>query len=357
MFSRRLITVQPDILEWLTSQRHTLNILRKERYKLEKGFVAYFKDIVEFLKNRESSQTSERSEDEKKRAENAERSIGQFYESEELTKSMKWKRVTWNEDADYSSFSKRILDNDAMFKQVPAFSFMSVHIIKDPLSTDLITLPPQKKIVSHGDLTNLFSQEREPKIVKLYHTTVTAERRSAFKVDWSSGNVKILDTASAQEILTFLSTVAPRLQALQVKMEEQQSHQAQDVEKVRVRVGVLVKFNEFDTSFWDDAKRKTDLNYISPDDLEIFLKSMLKSAFLYRWFLKGQQIRVVPPGRSYFVDVDAKEVHIPANFVEYNWLKAHNRFMKIETVFDSFRRFWWVWFSLGMVLIGDVELL
>ncbi|CCW61411.1 unnamed protein product [Phytomonas sp. EM1] len=145
MFYRRLVSVQPDILEWVTSQRNTLKILKNERYKLEKGFIAYFNDIVEFLRNRESPQSSERSEDEKKRAANAERSIGQFYESEELTKSMKWKRVTWNEDADYSSFSKRILDNDTMFKQVPAFSFMSVHIIKDPLSTDLVNFPPEKK--------------------------------------------------------------------------------------------------------------------------------------------------------------------------------------------------------------------
>ncbi|CCW61412.1 unnamed protein product [Phytomonas sp. EM1] len=140
-------------------------------------------------------------------------------------------------------------------------------------------------------------------------------------------------------------------------MEEQQTRQAQDVEKIRVRIGALVKFNEFDTSFWDDEKRKTDPNYVNPDDLDFFLKSMLKSALMYRWFLKGQQIRVVPPGSSYFVNVDAKEVHIPANFAEYNWLKAHDRFTKIESIFDSFRRFWWVWFSLGMVLIGDVELL
>ncbi|KPA86472.1 putative mitochondrial hypothetical protein [Leptomonas pyrrhocoris] len=353
----RKLAFQPDILEWIGLQKTPLKALRKERYKMEKGFIAYGNDFVQFFRDRgndkekkDEAVSTTTSDDKSARA------MDQYYEAEDLTKRMKWKRVTWDDDADYTSFSKRVLDNDSMFKRTPAFSFLSIHVIKDPSTTQLLNIPAGKKIIEPGTLTNWLLQEREPKAVDLYPVRETAERRSAFHADWTSGSVKFIDTASAQEILTFLSTVAPRLQAVQLKMEAQQTKQTADIEYVRVRVGTTLKFNTYNTSFWDDPKRKTDPDFVNPDELDQFLKGMLKSAFLYRWFLKGQEIRVVPPGRAYYVDVEKKEIQVPANFADYNWLRAHSRFEALETVVDSFRRFWWFWFSVGMIFVGDVEL-
>ncbi|KAL7701970.1 hypothetical protein N2W54_008112 [Lotmaria passim] len=355
--TRKLI-FQPDILEWIGLHKAPIKVLQKERYKMEKGFVAYAKDAVEFVRELRKGKDQKDANVATTTSEaDATRAMDQYYESEDLTKRMKWKRVTWDDDADYTSFSKRVLDNDAMFKRTQAFSFLSMHLIRDPCSTDLVKLPAANKIIEPGALTNWLLQEREPKAVDLYPVRDATEQRSAFHVDWTSGSVKILDTASAQEILTFLSTVAPRLQAVQLKMEEQQTKQTADIENVRVRVGATLKFNEYNTSFWDDPKRKTDPNFVNPDELDQFLRGILKSAFLYRWFLKGQEIRVLPPGRPYYMDIEAKQICVPANFAEYNWLSAHPRFEAMEKVVDSFRRFWWFWFSLGMIIVGDVELL
>ncbi|KAI5689461.1 hypothetical protein MNV84_07624 [Leishmania braziliensis] len=357
MSVRRSLAFQPDILEWLTQQKHLVRALQKERYKMEKGFVAYTKDFIELVRStRASKKTNGAQTPEQAKSDSTSRALDQFYESEELIKRMKWKRVTWDDDADYTSFSKRILDNDSMFKRTAAFSFLSIHVVKDSRSTDLVNIPLAEKIITAGTLTNWLLQEREPKVVDVYPVREASERRSAFYVDWTSGAVKILDTASAQEILTFLSTVAPRLQAVQLIMEDQQTRQTASIENVRVRVGATLKFNSFETSFWDDPTRKTSPEFVNPDDLEQFLSGMLKSAFLYRWFLKGQEIRVIPPGRPYYIDMEKKEIQIPANFAEYNWLKAHSHFEAVERVVDSFRRFWWFWFCFGMILVGDVEL-
>lgn len=350
------LAFQPDILEWIGLQKTPISVLRKERYKMEKGFVAYTKDIMEFFRDRKNTKEN-KDTDTTAAAANSARAMDQYYESEDLTKRMKWKRVTWDDEADYTSFSKRVLDNDGMFKRMPAFSFLSIHVIKDPSTTELVNIPAAKKIIEPGTLTNWLLQEREPTAVDLYPVREKSERRSAFHVDWSSGSVKILDTASAQEILTFFSTVAPRLQAVQLNMEAQQTKQTADIENVRVRVGTTLKFNDYNTSFWDDPKRKTDANFVNPDELEQFMKGMLKSAFLYRRFLKGQEIRVLPPGRSYYVDLEKMELHVPANFADYNWLKAHPRFERLERVADIFRRFWWLWFCVVMVVVGDVELM
>lgn len=344
----------------MASQKGPLKYLRKERYKLEPGFASMLTYLKTMNTTTEagSSLTPSAGKDAQKGAQDlASRSMDQYYESQELIKRMKWKRVTWDDDADYAGFSRRVLDNDTMFKRIPAFSFMSVRLVKDPSSNELAALPAPEKTVEEGSLTNWVLRERDPKPVGVYPLRTVGRARGAFTVDWTAGEVKVLDTASAQEILTFLLTVAPRLQALQLKMGDQQTEITENVELVRVRVGAVVKFNELDTSFWDDPKRRTDTNYVNPSDMESFLRGMLKSAFLYRWFLKGQQIRVMPPGHPYNADLENKELQIPSNFADYNWLKAHDRFEGIEKTFNSFRRVWWFWFALSMLLIGDVEVL
>ncbi|ORC92072.1 uncharacterized protein TM35_000042860 [Trypanosoma theileri] len=354
----RSVAFQADILEWLVGNKKPLRVLRKERYALEKGFIAYFNDFRDMMREIRGKESKETQVVKEKKDDSAgSQSLSQFYESEELAKRMKWKRVTWDDDADYTSFSRRILDNDNLLKNVSAFSFLSIHVTKDPSSTEVMNFPSREKNVELGTLTNWVLQERDPIIVEKYKSSRTKAVGGAFTVDWTAGVVKIMDSASIQEILTFLHTVAPRLQALQVRMEEQQTKLVEDVQNVKIRVGAEVKFNDHDTTFWDDPKRKSTPDYVSPDDVQQFLQSMLKSAFLYRWFLKGHGLRILPPGRPYFVDMEKKEVQIPANFADYNWFGAHQRFESIERFFSTMRSLWWMWFSLAMIIVGDVELL
>lgn len=354
MALRRKLIFQPDICEWLQSNRNQVAVIRKQRYALDKGLLGAMRD---FFPSKPSEKETESTSSEEKNAPRTNTGLDQYYESEELIKRMKWKRVTWDEDADYTSFSRRVLNNDSMFKNVSAFSFMSIHVVKDPLTSNLVNIQRGEKVVKPGDITSLFLKEREAVKIERYLPSVNSVKLSPFSVDWISGSVHILDTASPQEVLTFLTTVAPRLQALQVKMEEQQERINQDIKRVNVRVGASLKFNEFNTTFWDDARRKTDPGYINPDDLEQFLSGMLKSAFLFRWFLRGTEIKVLPAGNYYHCDTQKNEIHIPVNFSDFNWLSIHSRFQAMERVANRFRKFWWFWFAAGLVVVGDVDFL
>lgn len=371
MRARRAYHIQQDVLEWISAQRGPIQYIRAQRYQQEKGFVAYAKDFVQFFRAdtksgaatspeeavvsaADTTSTGTPSATPKDRLASA---MDQYYESEELIKKMKWKRVTWDNDADYAAFARRIMDNESMFRRVPAFSFMSVHVVHDPLITDAVALPPVERTIQEADLTRWVLEERECRAPAPYTKQSSRERRSAFAVDWSSGEVRILDSSSAQEVLTFLTEIAPRLQAVQVRMEQQQTAQKESVEHARVRVGAVIKFNEHEASFWDDPARKTSPAYVNPDEVEQFLSSLLRSAFLYRRFLKGQQLRIIPSGQPYRSDVDKLELCIPANFGDYNWLHAHATFERLERTLNTFRRYWWFWFSLGIVIVGDLDIL
>lgn len=355
MAFRRKLIFQPDIYEWIHSNRGQIASVCRANRKAEKGFVAYMQDFRDFFKKPEKPEKPEKLD---KPAETSGSSaVDQYYESEELIKTMKWKRVTWDEDADYTRFSKRILNNSNMFKSVPSFSYMAMHVIKDPLTSNFVNIPRGEKNVALGDLTNLFLRERDPTPVQQYIPTSTTKRLNPFSVDWTSGTVTVLDTASAREIRTFLVTTAKRVQAVQQQMELQQEKLTKDLEYVRVRAGATVKFNSNNTSFWDDPKRKTETNYVNPEELEQFLSGMLKSPLLYRWLMKGAAIRVMPPGACYYADTEKNELHIPSNFVDFNWVHPHTRFQGIERVASGFRRFKWFWFAGLLVVIGDVNIL
>jgi hypothetical protein len=352
---------QVDLLEFVEKNSTLLASVRKERYRLEKGFVAYAKDASAFIRDmrRKDEKKDEKKDDVdialKKRSE---MNLAQYYQSQDLLKRMKWKRVTWDETADYEGFYQRIMENDTMFSKCSAFSFMSLHVTKDPSTTSIGSPLVHKSKIDVGDLTNWLVHERVPQNVAPFSKPKSGGKRSAFVVDWTAGEARILDTASAQEILTFLTTMAPRLQSLQVKMEEQQTKLVADVENVRVRLGVSkLKFNEHDTTFWDDPKRLSSPEYVNPDEVRQCVDSLLASAILYRWYFKGHQLRIVKPGKAYFINATTNEVEIPANFGEFSWMTRHLRAASLERVFNVCRTFWWVWFSLVLVVVGDVELL
>lgn len=325
---------------------------------MEKGFVAYAKDFREFVKDYRSPEKKQDVGLDSVMKKRSELNLAQYYQSQDLLKRMKWKRITWDEMADYEGFSQRIMENDEMFSKCSAFSFMSLHVSRDP-TTNSIGAPLQHKSkIDVGDLTNWLVQERSPVKLAPFSTHQSGAKRSAFVVDWVAGEVRILDTASAQEILTFLSTIAPRLQSLQVKMEEQQTKLVADVENVRVRLGLTrLKFNDFDTSFWDDPKRQTNPDYVNPDEVRQGIDSLLAAATLYRWYFGGHQLRIIKPGKPYRINTTTKEVEIPANFGEFSWMSQHLRAAAFERMINSCRKLWWVWFSLVLVIIGDVELL
>lgn len=351
---------QIDVLEFVEKNSSLLKIVRKERYALEKGFVAYAKDAADFVREvrKKDNKDEKKSDAEVAMKKRGELNLAQYYQSQDLLKRMKWKRVTWDETADYEGFYQRIMENDTMFAKCAAFSFMSLHVAKDP-STGSIGAPLlHKSKIDAGDLTNWLVHERKPLPVTPFAKPKTTGKRSAFVVDWIAGEARILDTASAQEILTFLTTIAPRLQSLQVKMEEQQSKVVADVENVRIRLGLTkLKFNEFDTTFWDDPKRLSNPDYVNPDEVRQCLDSLLAGAILYRWHFKGHQLRIVKPGKAYSINSSTNEIEIPSNFGEFSWMSRHARAASVERVLNACRTFWWVWFSLALVVVGDVELL
>ena len=354
--SRRLVR-HPDLIEWARLNKIELASVKRERQRLEKGFVAYTKDIADFFRDMRKSKKNDSVAETSVKPATGSRSLAQYHQSQELLKRLKWKRATWDDDADYEAFSQRLLENDGVFSKCPAFSFLAVHIVKDPLSTAPSIKIQYKPKIEEGDMVQWILVEQDEVVVPRFGLQ-QAGRRAPFAVDWVSGEVRILDSASPTEVLTFLSTAASRLQALQVKMDEQQQKLTADVENVRVRLGLTrLRYNEFDVAMWDDQRRKSDPNYVNPDEVELFLKSMLKAAFLYRQFLKGHQIRVTRPGTSYHIDADNKELRIPANFDDFSFLRIHKKFETLEKIFNLFRTFWWFWFAVGLVIVGDVELL
>lgn len=362
---RRQTARQVDILEFLRSQAKPVAEIRQLRLREEKGFVAYAKDARDFFKeysdNKAKRKAMTPAERKKKEIEDAKSDIGiavqQQFESLELLKKMKWKRVTWEKDADYSGFARRILDNDSIFASVPAFSHMSLHVVRDKAARPTVAIESSINTFKLGDLTSWFLEERDPAKVHGFFPT-TERRRGPFTVDWVAGEARILDSISTFEMHTFLVTTAHRLQALQVQMAAEQEKMTADLEAMRLRIGApAIVFNKGNASFWDDPQRTKDPEYVTPADIRLFLDGMGASSLLFWLKLRGHQIRIVPSGRPFKIVKESREIHIPADFQKYNCDPAHARYQALERVMSVFRTFWWFWFCLGLMLVGDVEVI
>jgi hypothetical protein len=365
---------QADIIEWATTNRPAVRTLTAERWKIEKGVLDYLRDAAGFI--RELRSNKEASKDKKDSADATAveptskdkkpdlSTVDQYYASQDLLKKMKWKRVTWDADSDYDSFAKRLTDSD-VFSKIPAFSHMSIHLVHDKAARSAAHTSYEARQVTSikpGSLTKWFLEERkygDASMPMPVYTPPPKARQAPFTVDWEAGTVRVLDTASVQEMLVYLTAAAPRVQALQQRMEEEQGKLTEDLDSCRVRLGVTaIKFNKYEKSFWDDPERLKDpANYVSPAEVRQFIDSVFKRAFLLRKYIKNNQIRIVPSGQPYAIDWVEKEIRIPANFAEYNWLSVHGRYESLESFFNFLRRTALAWFFVGMMLVGDFELL
>lgn len=326
-----------DIIQWCAGQKLPLKAVRKSRWQEEKGFVAYFNDIRTFVREYRGAKKDEMKPEVKAKAEASEgRAMYQAEASRDLLKRLKWKRVSWEENADYTGFSTRVLSCDDLFKKVPAFSFMSLKVIQEPIRAKNSVKVEDKVTFEAGDLTGGLCADRV-KVEPLF--VPAAVQYPPFMVDWKTAEVKFLDSATPQEVLSYLKTAAPQVQAAQVRHEEQITKIVADVESARIRLGAMrILFNEHNVTFFDDPQAKIDEHYVSPDHMRMFLDGMLGGATFYRWFLGGQQIRVVHPSQSYAIDTKANEIRIPANFAEFNWMTFHNKARAFESVFEFQRK-------------------
>lgn len=368
---KRQVVRQTDIVDWLRRSLVDVKAMRKRRWATEKGFVAYGKDALDFFKEMRSARSDRKKplseEERKQKAEEGLNSpYGQHERSQELLRKLKWKRITWDKDASYDEFAQRLVDEDSAFSKFPAFSFFSAHLVRDPAKSadspgGSRSKPTNIMDITPGSLTSWFSQSNRSAVPSLEkYTKPAASRPPPVQVLWESGEVKILDTASPREVATFLATSAVRVQAVQTRIDQEQTTMVEDLDKARLRLGVLgIKFNKRDTSFWDDRDRHQDpANYVTPAHVRQFLDGALSRAFLLRYYLKGQHIRLVVPGKPYALDLAANEIQIPTNFAEYSFLSVHDRAVTFEAIVNGlFRRLAMVWFIVVGMLIGDLEII
>ena len=356
---------QVDIVEFFKANRQPLALVSAERWKLEKGVFGYLRDAAEFIRDMRSEKKEDAKEDDKSDAvkKSTRTSIDQYYASQDLLKRMKWKRATWDEDADFDAFSRRVMDNDGVFSKVPPFSHMSLHIVRDKAARAAPPASPEDRQVNSikpGTLTKWFLEERPYSATapKPVYTPPPKVRQAPYSIDWEAGTVRVLDSASLQEMLVYLTTAAPRVQAVQERMEEEQTKIAEDIDSVRVRLGATaIKFNKYEKAFWDDPERVKDpANYVTPADVRLFIDNVNKSTYTLRKFVRNNQVRIVPAGHPYAIDAKELEIRVPANFTEYNFLPVHGRYAIVESFINAFRKYLMVWFFVGMVFVGDFEL-
>lgn len=357
---------QTDIVDWFSANRDIIRVMAAARWKTEKGVLEYLVDAKDFIADmrqaRQERKEKETAPEEGKKKESS--TMAQYYESQELLKKMKWKRVSWDEDATYDSFARRIMDNDTLFSHVKPMSHLSIHLVHDKTAAPATGSRLEARSITSikpGTLTSWYMECKAEEIEPMEDDDAPPlERQPPFTVDWESGLAKILDSASAQEILTFIETTAPRVQALQKRMDDEQTKLQEDIDNARVRLGVTaIKYNKHDRSFWDDpVRRESPDDYVTPQEMRQFLDAVNRRGFLLRKYVKGNQLRVLRAGKPYeLARGDDNELRIPANFEDYNFLGIHARYEALERIANFFRASAVLWFFVVTMFVGDFEIL
>ena len=365
---------QPDVLEWAASNQQTLADMRKAKESAKESLFS--------IKKYFSSEKSPKSETPEPASENnaaaeppkeepklGESLMQQYYQSQELRNVLKWKRITWDANVDYDGLSNRLIESVNLLRKQQAFSFLGVHFIRDKATqrvneacglADESTAPLPMHEITHGTISSWYTRESEPKSAPQKPAQKPEYARPApFRVCWETGKVHMLDSVAPEEILYFLKNFAHRAQQTQLRIEDEQTRLNEAVENVRFRCTLdSLKFNEEDQAFREatsaDREKRTVL---SPQEVLQFCDSMLKTAWLYRSVLRGQQVRVGLSGSSYSVDASKGEVRIPCDFDRHSWMPKHDTYLRHEAIANSYRNHWYVWLFAATFLIGDLDVI
>jgi ribosomal protein S18 len=330
-----------------------------------KSIASFFTEMRQSSAERKKQTPEQKAEMQRKAADSP---LAQHERSVELLKRMKWRSVTWTAGADYDGFSNRVM-NSPVLERMPPFSYLSLHLLPDATAAPMSAAAEQhaKRTTStialkQGDLSSWLVKELDtsPKSdAPVPAFKPQRELRPPYEIDWETGEVFMLDSASATEVLSFLQTAAPALQALQSRDANNDTKLIADVDKTRLRLGVVaIKFNDFDRAFWSDPARKAKpADYVDPAALRAFITSAQRHRVLLRRNLKDHQLRLLPPGEPYRIDREKREVCIPCNFEDYNRLAIHDFMTPLNAVRNFFTRTVYIWFLLGMMVVGDLEII
>eukprot|EP01062_Namystynia_karyoxenos_P056060 TRINITY_DN47013_c0_g1_i1.p1 TRINITY_DN47013_c0_g1~~TRINITY_DN47013_c0_g1_i1.p1 ORF type:complete len:662 (+),score=282.50 TRINITY_DN47013_c0_g1_i1:80-2065(+) len=312
-----------------------------------------------------------------------------YYQTQELCNLMKFKAVSFDDGrdpdvpaADFANWSRLIINNYSILKRCSAFSNMSFHVRRDPSKIDTSLDPTQTatnyKDVDEGTLTDWMTEEGADKGKAAAEAAAAAAaaankegkaetqkgpRPPPFSVDYATGEVTVLDTCSPEEFLDFLEREAPRAELRQQQIVEEQERMYEELGKAMQATGIKrFVFNKgmatvIDKDYKKLAKEGRSGEYILPADVFRFVEELMRTPQLYKRYLKGQVVRILPtqPCRAYFIDTEGGEVCLPKDFWRDTFLPVHQRYRMLAKV----RRFIWSLRFLATLVfvtfLGDVD--
>ena len=362
------------------------------------------KNTAAFVTMSSEERAKRREKKKAKRATNrasSDEAMQQFYQSQELVNLMKFREVTFDNGvrdpdaplADFEAFSRRICDNYDLFKRTEAYSNLAFHVVRDPSKSEKrfeADLYSNYKQIDEGGLTSWLTEEgsadaspadaaateaKAEETAKNEAAAAAAEQQQQqrpppFSVNYETGEVTVLDTCSQEEFLDFLLREAPRAEIKQMKINDEQSKLYEELATMVERVGIKgVVFNTGQTIITDrefkelkaDGREK---EYVMPADVMAAIKEINAKQWLYKKYLKGHTVRLLPrePTRAYFLDGmrdnthththththtpvplhprtdTTNEVCLPCDFYKDTFLPVHKSYIRRQKVRDVF--FW-----------------
>eukprot|EP00754_Rhynchopus_humris_P019229 Rhum_TRINITY_DN14637_c15_g1::Rhum_TRINITY_DN14637_c15_g1_i1::g.102695::m.102695 len=357
------------------------------------------KNTAAFVTMSSEERARRREKKKAKRASNrasSDEAMQQFYQSQELVNLMKFREVTFDNGvrdpdaplADFEAFSRRICDNYDLFKRTEAYSNLAFHVVRDPsksekrFETDLYS---NYKQIDEGGLTSWLTEEGSAdaapaaaaaaddaeaaeETAKKAEAAAAAEQQQQqrpppFSVNYETGEVTVLDTCSQEEFLDFLLREAPRAEIKQMKINEEQSKLYEELATMVERVGIKgVVFNTGQTIITDREYKELkadgrEKEYVMPADVMAAIKEINAKQWLYKKYLKGHTVRLLPrePKRAYFLDDTTNEVCLPCDFYKDTFLPIHKSYIRRQKVTNFLFRLRYIGCVIVITILGDVE--
>ena len=134
-----------DFVVWANENKKELKRIKALRYSESKGILDYMQDIKSIFSSTEDKNADNKpsenntlivsnkksNETDKEKMTLSDTALSNYFLALPLLKKMKWKRLTWDDDADFHSFYRNINACDELFNKIPSFSFLSLHLVKD----------------------------------------------------------------------------------------------------------------------------------------------------------------------------------------------------------------------------------